>query len=134
MDASNPDKPVLNYATPAFEHGYAPPNPRRPWAAVVHPVLLQISHRAIALAIWVLAARLALVFWDRRFGFGDHLLPGAFGLLVLGATSALVVLWTSREMMQTRAESRGLTIAAIAMMILTLVALPFAQPHAWPFR
>jgi hypothetical protein len=86
-----------------------------------HAVLLQLSHRAIALAIWVLIARLILTAWGRPLTWVRHLLPAAFVLLAIAALSALAALYTSRDEPDIApfAEARHLTKVSAAFLAVT---------------
>ena len=88
-----------------------------------HAVLLQASHRAIALALWVLIAKLILTAWGRPLTWLRHLMPAAFVLLAVAALVALVVCYTSRDEPDpaTFTEARHLAKVSAALLGGTLV-------------
>jgi hypothetical protein len=79
--------------------------------AATHAVLLQLAHRAVAVALWALVAKAVLTAWGRPLAAAGHLLPAAFTLFALAAVSALTVLYTSRDQPDAApfAEARHLT-------------------------
>jgi hypothetical protein len=96
--------------------------------SATHAVLLQAAHRAIALAIWALIAKLILTAWGRPLTWVGHLLPATFGLLAIAALSALGVLYTSRDQPDPAdfTESRHLTKVAAVLLAVTLAWMLFA--------
>jgi hypothetical protein len=88
-----------------------------------HAFLLQASHRGIALALWILIAKLILTAWGRPLTWLRHLMPAAFVLLAVAALTALVVCYTSRDEPDpsTFAEARHLTKTSAILLGGTLV-------------
>jgi len=88
-------------------------------------LLLQASHRAIALALWILIAKLVLTAWGRPLTWLKHLMPAAFVLLAVAALAALAVCYTSRDDdaadPTTFTEARHLTRTAAALLGGTLL-------------
>lgn len=88
-----------------------------------HAVLLQTAHRAIALALWLLIAKVILTAWGRPLTWVKHLLPAAFVLSAVAALAALTVLYTSRDEPDVTpfAEARHLTKVSAVLLAATLV-------------
>jgi hypothetical protein len=89
-----------------------------------HAVLLQTSHRGIALALWIILAKLILTAWGRPLTWLGHLLPASFILLAVAALAALAVSYTSRDEPAdpaTFTEARHLTRTSAALLAATLV-------------
>jgi hypothetical protein len=89
--------------------------------SATHAVLLQTAHRAIALALWLLIAKVILTAWGRPLTWVSHLLPGAFSLCAVAACSALAVLYTSRDEPDPApfAEARHVTKVSAALLAAT---------------
>ena len=88
-------------------------------------ILLQAAHRAIAVVVWLLIARLILGAWGRPFPWVAQLLPVAFGLTGLAAVCSLTILYASRGDLgpEPFGEARRLTRASIAFLVPTLAWL-----------
>lgn len=91
--------------------------------AATQAVLLQASHRGIALAIWIILAKLILTTWGRPLTWLGHLLPASFVILAATAVTALAVCYISRDEPDaaTFTEARHLTRTSAVLLAGTLV-------------
>jgi hypothetical protein len=94
--------------------------------AATHAFLQQVAHRAVSLGIWVCLAWVGLKCWDRPLEVTALLVPAAFALFALGGISALAVLWTARDRPTTFDAARGVTMAAAALLLGTVVVIVIA--------
>jgi hypothetical protein len=108
---------TLDYASPSAESNRL--------ATRTADILLQIVHRAISIAVWCLAARVAVLFF-RPMEWTAWLLPLPVILLCFSALLSLMVLWTARRRPDQYDEARGTAIASAILLALTLA---FALLH-----
>ena len=81
--------------------------------------LLQIVHRAISVAIWCLAARVAVLSF-RPMTWTAWLLPVVTALLCLSAVLSLLVLWTARRRPDQYDQAHGTATASAVLLVLAL--------------
>jgi hypothetical protein len=94
----------------------------------LHGFLLQLAHRAVALALWLLIAKLVIAAWGRPMPAATHLLPAAVALLAAAFLSATTVLLTSRRGSDraTLDESGRLTRVAAFLLAAAILWLTWA--------
>jgi hypothetical protein len=111
-----PADPVIPYASPDTPRAgrwfidYVP---------VAQRFLLQAAHRLVALAIWLLAARLALAIFDYDAAAVSKLLPWAMTLLNAALVFAFAAYWIARVFARPRDESRWLLAPTLILIALT---------------
>jgi hypothetical protein len=100
---------------------YASPPPRStfdPVVAIDH-FFRQVAHRALSVAVWLLAARIIFAFWPRSFDFTFYLLPVAFGCLDAALVAAFMSFWFARPGRNNPVEPRTMIWVSLALLIVT---------------
>jgi hypothetical protein len=88
--------------------------------AAIDNFFRQIAHRALSLAIWLLAARIIFAFWPRSFDFMFYLLPVAFGCLDAALVAAFMSFWFARPAGRNNpAEPRTMIWISLALLVCT---------------
>ena len=95
----------------------APPAPRR--LPAIDRCLTQLAHRLLTLAIWTLAARIALGFFDYDPGVTSKLLPVAMIALIVALVCAFSAYWLCRLARLPTGESRALLIPTLSLIAIT---------------
>ena len=106
----------------------APTAPRR--LPAIDRFLTQLSHRLLTLAVWTLAARVALGFFDYDPGVTGKLLPVAMIALNAALVCAFSAYWLCRLARLPTDESRALlspTLCLIAVTALWMAAAIVAR-------
>jgi hypothetical protein len=101
---------------------YASPPPRAtfdPVVAIDH-FFRQVAHRALSVAIWLLAARIVFAVWARSFDFTFYLLPVAFGCLDAALVAAFMSFWFARPGGNNPGEPRTMIWVSLALLIVTV--------------
>jgi len=104
----------IDYASP-------PPLPStfNPVVAIDH-FFRQVAHRALSVAIWLLAARIIFAFWPRSFDFTFYLLPVAFGCLDAALVAAFMSFWFARPGRNNPGEPRTMIWVSLALGVITM--------------
>jgi hypothetical protein len=102
-DYSNPSAP------PAF-------NP----VVAIDQFFRQIAHRALSVAIWLLAARVIFACWPRSFDFTFYLLPVAFGCLDIALVAAFMSFCFARPSRNNPGEPRTMIWVSLALGVVTV--------------
>jgi hypothetical protein len=80
----------------------------------------QVAHRALSVAIWLLAVRIIFAFWPRSFDFTFYLLPVAFGCLDAALVAAFMSFWFARPGRNNPAEPRTMMWVSLALGVVTV--------------
>lgn len=111
---------------------YTPPQPFAP-IVTADPVvaadgfLRQVAHRALSVAVWLLAGRVLLACWPRHFDATFYLLPTTFVCLDVALVAAFLSFWVARHRRIGDPEPRSLVIASIALLVPTVAWMLVAR-------
>ena len=89
----------------------------------VHALLLQLAHRAIALALWLLIAQIVIAAWGRPLPAAVYLLPTAAALLAAALVSAITTLATIRRSPEAAASAESRHLIPVSSILLAAILL-----------
>ena len=98
----------------------SPPGPvaESPASRAAADFLLQAACRAFSLAAWLVAARIAVLFF-RPMDWTAWLLPGAVALSVVATVLALAVTFVARRRPDQHAEARNAALASATLLVIS---------------